>query len=130
MREADDRNIGVGAQRLAERLRVDGGAPWVFEPHDLDAEGRSDRRGAFPKNASNHHERPIARREQIHDRRLEPTSARAGEAQNLVLGREDAFEPGAHLGEQGFELGATVVDHLVSQGRTDGVRHRDRPGDP
>ena len=123
--------VVAGPLELRAQLgRVGGLAPFDVDLGDVRAVGPGDLREPVAEGADRDSEDPIARREDVDDRRLEATRPGRREHRHIVGGPEIRLHPGQDPGEHRGEFRAAMVDHLAGAGLADARRERGRAGDP
>ena len=97
--------------RAARRSSGFGASPDVGERHDVAPERARHRLPALPELALRDGEHPLARGEEVDDRRLEGAAAGRREDEHLVLRAEHLAEPLLCEPEHGREVRRAVVEH-------------------
>jgi hypothetical protein len=83
---------------------------------DVQVVGLGDLGEALPEVAGHRNDHPVARREQVGHRGLQPTGAGRGEHEHVGVGSHDPLDPLGDLAEQLAVGWAAVIDERASLG--------------
>ena len=128
MGDQDRRDVGLAAEQVIKVLGIGGLAPGQRVAGDIGAEGTREIGEAIAECADGHRQHPLAGRDEVGDGALQPASPARGKDQHVVLGLKSPPQTGFKLRQQGFELGAAVVDHGGGHRPLHAVRDRGRAG--
>ena len=112
--QQDGLDLGHRAKPLADLVGCGRVAPLGIEPRDVRAVHRGDLGEPVAERADAHAEDPVARRQRVDDRGLQPARARRRDHRDVGGRAEVRLHPLEDAAEHRRELGASVVDHLAS----------------